>query len=51
MVMTALNMLRLFMSTTNTTLVADIENHPTPGSLGEFAPEKYDAEYLHLRLR
>lgn len=27
-------------------LVADIEGHPTPGSLGEFAPEKYDAQVL-----
>ena len=27
-------------------LVADIENHPTPGSLGEFAPEKFDAQVL-----
>lgn len=27
-------------------IVADIENHPTPGSLGEFAPEKFGAQVL-----
>ena len=30
----------------NYPLVADIEGHPTPGSLGEFAPEKYNAQVL-----
>jgi len=30
----------------NYPLVADIEGHPTPGSLGEFGPEKYDAQVL-----
>ena len=27
-------------------LVPDIEGHPTPGSLGEFGPEKYDSQVL-----
>ena len=27
-------------------VVADIEGHPTPGSLGDYAPEKYDAPVL-----
>ena len=30
----------------NYPLVADIEGHPTPGSLGEFGPEKYNAQVL-----
>ena len=30
----------------NYPLVADIDGHPTPGSLGEFAPEKYNAQVL-----
>ncbi len=27
-------------------VVADIEGHPTPGSLGEYGPEKYNAPVL-----
>jgi len=27
-------------------VVADIEGHPTPGSLGEYAPEKFNAQVL-----
>ena len=30
----------------NYPLVADIEGHPTPGSLGEYGPEKYNAQVL-----
>ena len=30
----------------NYPLVADIENHPTPGSLGEYGPQKYNAQVL-----
>ncbi len=30
----------------NYPLVADIDGHPTPGSLGEFGPEKYNAQVL-----
>ncbi len=30
----------------NYPIVADIEGHPTPGSLGEFGPENYDAQVL-----
>ena len=30
----------------NYPLVADIEGHPTPGSLGEYGPEKYNSQVL-----
>ena len=30
----------------NYPLVADIEGHPTPGNLGEFGLEKYNAQVL-----
>jgi len=30
----------------NYPIVADIEGHPTPGSLGEYGPEKYNSQVL-----